>query len=681
MNVAIPVTHAAMSVLGPMRFSIDGRDVPLAKRKARALLAYLALVEGRQDTRERLVGLLWSESEEAKARSSLRQELHQLAEELEPTGFHGLVRSRLRVALEHPRLDVDAETVLAMARQGEIHPRLLNEKFISDSYLRDIDDVDPAFSVWAHARRQTFHDDLLGCLEVALRKLGQDRAASRRCAQAILNLDPTHEEACRVFMRLCAEAGDPAGALRAYNTLFSILEKEYDSEPADETIALVADIKQGLIAPVAEKAPPSLIFPEPAPAVQTLGRLTAAPRMALLIEPFGLNGIGPDSTHLAEGFRHDLIACLVRFREWFVVAGTELPAEELSSGRVSDAFVVAATAYRAGEAISLVLTLRELGSGIHLWSDRYALTLSNWFEAQQDIVRQIAVSLDVQVSAGRLARIANEPDVSLQAYDLWLRGQAALYRFSRQNWDTAAQMFKAATERSPGFARGYSGLSQMNNIAHFVHPGARRTVETVQRTLELARKAVELDPMDSRSQLAMGWSLAMAKQYRPAATHMELARTLNPSDSWVLISAALCHGYCGDFELGGQLAEQSLKLTLAPPRLHWAYVVQIAYMRGDYPGTVDAADKAQEVMFGMIAWRAAALARMGQTAAARDTVDRFLNLVRSAWCGDEPPTPETIGRWLLHMYPISSPSDWAHLRDGVLMAGLPDGGAQHHGWA
>ena len=413
---------------------------------------------------------------------------------------------------------------------------------------------------------------------------------------------------------------------------------------------------------------------------QTVGRADTKARVALLIEPFGVNGVESDSLHLAEGFRHDLVACLTRFREWFVVAGSSLSAQQMTDGRVSAAYCVAATAYRAGDAISLVLTLRELESGIHIWSDRFVLTLSSWFDSQQQIVRQIVISLNMQVSLGRLSRIANDSVVSLAVHDLWLRGQAALNRFSAENWQTAARMFTAAIQRDPDFAPGYSSLAQMNNVAHFVHPGVRRTRENEQRTLSLAQKAVALDPMDSRSQLALGWSYAMTKNYKQAATHMDLARQLNPSDSWTLIASALCLGYCGNLDLARDLSAQSLTLTLAPSRLHWAYKVQIAYMRGDYAAAIEAADLAEDVMLGMIAWRAAALAHLGQRAAAREGAQRFLNLVRSLWFGDEPPTDEAIGRWLLTMYPIAHAEDWERLRDGVTAAGIQHGGARHHGW-
>ena len=51
-------------------------------------------------------------------------------------------------------------------------------------------------------------------------------------------------------------------------------------------------------------------------------------------------------------------------------------------------------------------------------------------------------------------------------------------------------------------------------------------------TIELARTAVQLDPVDSRAQLCLGWSYAMAKQYVQAEVHMDLACELNENDAW-----------------------------------------------------------------------------------------------------------------------------------------------------
>src|SRR5260370_7929885 len=59
---------------GPFRvLSAAGRNLLPRGRKARALLAYLCLVDGGAATRARLPGFLWVEVSGANARSSLRQ--------------------------------------------------------------------------------------------------------------------------------------------------------------------------------------------------------------------------------------------------------------------------------------------------------------------------------------------------------------------------------------------------------------------------------------------------------------------------------------------------------------------------------------------------------------------------------------------------------------------------------
>ena len=142
--------------------------------------------------------------------------------------------------------------------------------------------------------------------------------------------------------------------------------------------------------------------------------------MALLFGAFGMNGVEQDKLHLVHGFRHHLIACLIRFREWCVADATvQLPVDGISPA-FSAKYAVDATAYQAGETVSLVLTLREIASNVYVWSETFELRIENWFETQHRIVRRIASSLNVQLSAA-LNQLAAEPDVSLEVYDRWLR--------------------------------------------------------------------------------------------------------------------------------------------------------------------------------------------------------------------------------------------------------------------
>jgi tetratricopeptide (TPR) repeat protein len=285
-------------------------------------------------------------------------------------------------------------------------------------------------------------------------------------------------------------------------------------------------------------------------------------------------------------------------------------------------------------------------------------------------VRRVAATLNVQVSTERLARLSHAPDVSLEAYDIWLRGQWMTRNFRAAEWNRAVEMFAKGIERSPSFSSLYSGLAQVNNAVHFMQPGMFRDPGKAARTLVLAQKAVELDPLDSRAELCLGWALAMSKRYAAAEVHMGLACSLNVNDSWTLISAAMFHAFCGNAGRAAELAAEAMEMALSPIPRHWMYEASICYLRGDYEAAVEAADRVQGLMLTVLGWRAAALANLGRMNEARLEVAQFYEGARSNWVNDAPPTDQMVTRWLLQAYPFSRRETWQRLRDGLAAAGF-----------
>jgi tetratricopeptide (TPR) repeat protein len=312
-----------------------------------------------------------------------------------------------------------------------------------------------------------------------------------------------------------------------------------------------------------------------------------------------------------------------------------------------------------------------------MWSESFRLGLNNWFEAQQRIIRRIATSLNVQLSAERLMRLAGEPDVSLEVHDRWLRGQNLMMKFDQESWQRAVTIFRDAIRENPAFSPCYSSLVQMNNIEHFVHPGIFRDLGKARATLELAKTAVELDPVDSRAHLCCGWSYVLALREAEAEPHMELACELNDNDPWTLLSCAHYSAFCGSIEQAQLRAGQSLALSPAPSYVEWAYHSIIRFLCGDYAGALSACDRARGAIHFMPAWRSAALFHLGQPVMAREEAQRFLNGIRSFWVGSIAPTDEAVVRWMLHAHPISVGERWEALRDGLRGAGLPVEGIVH----
>ncbi len=684
-----PPNRLVISVIGGVTITWQGRDIGLRSRKARAMLAYLALNDTGEEQRERLAGLFWSEAGEDHARMTLRRVVHEVRGTLAQVGCPGLVTGRFHVGLQLGQFTIDITDALSAVAAGEVPDALMRQTRTSETLLAGFDDLDPAFHAWLIARRQTLHDRLIRGLEDGYRDQAVPRRRRRRLAEAALLLDPTHEEACRVVMQAAAEDGELGSALHAYDALYRLLGEEYDMEPSATTQALVAEIKQGRFddAPNSVEPEPALSFEAEMRQALVAERRTVEPvrprsissKPALFVDKFAMSGVALDQAHLVDGFRIELISCLSQFREWYITSSEDDLAGDPMGVPVLSRYAVTTTAYQGGNTINVVMVLQERPSNLAIWGERFELRLDSWSEAQHRIVRRIAGALKVQISTERLMRLSHVSDVSLEAHDTWLRSQFVISGYKVADWNRAAQMLARAIEREPGFSPLYSALSQMNNVIHFVQPGLFRDEHHAQRTLGLAQRAVALDPRDSRAQLCLGWALAFCRRYSQAELHMEIACEQNSNDSHTLMSSAMFYGFKGNTERAVKQAMMALEMTLVPTLSHWGYVTNIRYLHGDYEGTIVAADRAQDGLLTMPAFRAAALCQLGRMEEARRDVARFYANVRTAWTGNEPPTDAMIGKWMMHLYPISRFEVWQRLRDGMARAGIPVTDLVYHG--
>jgi DNA-binding SARP family transcriptional activator len=676
----------SVSVIGGMSVHFAGHEIKLSNRKEQGLLAFLCL-EASACSRDELVGRFWSDAPENKARASLRQTLYVLNRELSARGYKGLAVERFTVEIDRRTLQLDLHEILNAAEvEHRAHPLLLETSGLSEMLLAGYDHLDPSFQDWLRAKRQIVHDRIVRGLETGLRDEKFDSSHKMSLAQAILNLDATHEEACRYLMRARAEAGDLPGALRAYKALWDLLEADYDMEPSAATQQLVADIKSGAFESTLPKRQP-----QPKPVAATVGKIG---KISLAIEPFSVDGVSEENVYLVHGFRHHLAASLVKFREWYVTdrAGLRGSMARSNGDRATglgftaaqppdpSQYNIQATAFQTDTAVKLVVTLKQIYNDIYLWSHTFELGLEHWFDTQQNVVRRIATALNVNISQERLNRLSAQADVSLDAYDRWLRGQATIIGFRTDKWRSAEKMFRDTIRAAPNFSPAYSSLAQINNLIHIVQPGVYRNREREQETIELGKLAVRHDPLDSRAHLCLGWAYMMAKQYDHAPTQFDLACDLNDSDPWTAISASLAYSFIGSSTRAQDLARRSLDSSLVPSPAVWGYEATSCFMRGDYEGCIEAARRASDVILNLPAWTAAAMFHLGQHDMAREEARKFIDRVRPLWQGSQPVTETAIANWALHLFPIANRSDWERLRDGLVGAGLPNSDMDHHAW-
>lgn len=239
-------TPGRLTFFGGVTLHAGEHEIVIKHRKAKAMLAYLALAPGMTESRDRLIGLLWSEAPEPQARASLRQLLHAVRGIFDHEGVRGLSVDKTQVSLSPAHFTNELDAILAGIDAGHPPDCLVHQARLAETFLYGYDDVDPAFGHWLRVHRESVRQRLIRALERQLASVSRPVAETKRIAFALLQVDPTHEPACRQLMRVHVETGNAAGALLAYKSLWEHLEQDYDIEPSAATQEFAVAIKRGI---------------------------------------------------------------------------------------------------------------------------------------------------------------------------------------------------------------------------------------------------------------------------------------------------------------------------------------------------------------------------------------------------------------------------------------------------
>lgn len=222
-------------LLGPPKIVRDGAPVALPRRRARALVYYLAAQPGAV-SREQVMALLWPDHDRPAAQQLLRATLHGARRALGPA---------LGGADDQLFLDdavaVDLRALAAAQATGDIAS-------LEDAAARyrgellsgfALDDSEP-FEEWLAIERERAR--LLAVRSLTrlsgLYEARGDYTPALAALSRALAFDPLQEDLQRAAMRLHYLAGDRVGAIRRYEELRDLLDAEMGVPPMAETQAM-----------------------------------------------------------------------------------------------------------------------------------------------------------------------------------------------------------------------------------------------------------------------------------------------------------------------------------------------------------------------------------------------------------------------------------------------------------
>ena len=182
----------------------SGRAITFPRKKAEALLAYLALRPGQMHARDTLAALLWGDASDERARHSLRQALVALRRGLSRAAAGCLVEENDTVGVHPAAVDVDVAAFERLAADGT--PDALERAAVlyRGALLEGISIDESSFEDWLRTERERLGEL---AVEVLAKLLGHHVRAdaiepAMRIGLRLLALDPAQEPVHRTRL-LC----------------------------------------------------------------------------------------------------------------------------------------------------------------------------------------------------------------------------------------------------------------------------------------------------------------------------------------------------------------------------------------------------------------------------------------------------------------------------------------------
>ncbi|MCA1586488.1 MAG: protein kinase [Acidobacteria bacterium] len=177
--------------------------------------------------------------------------------------------------------------------------------------------------------------------------------------------------------------------------------------------------------------------------------------------------------------------------------------QAIDVGRRLSAWWVLTGGYQhLGDRIRITAYVIEVLSGRLADTVKLDGTMEQIFELQDEVVIEIAKSLDLSVGSSEVAAITEGETKSVEAYESYSRAMLNLRLAGRESFERAITLFERAIELDPGYAEAIAGLGAAYQLkASFLSLPALNAV-----AIMLLRKAVEIKPtmMEAKTRLAMG---------------------------------------------------------------------------------------------------------------------------------------------------------------------------------
>ena len=396
-------------------------------------------------------------------------------------------------------------------------------------------------------------------------------------------------------------------------------------------------------------------------------------RPSIAVLPFENLSGDPEQEYFTDGIVEDIIIALSRMRWLFVIARAS---SFTYKGRAVDVkqvgrelgvrYMLEGSVRKAANRVRITGQLVDTATGVHLWADRFEGGLDDIFELQDHVTASVVGAIGPKLEQAEIERAKRKPTENLDAYDYFLRGMAALHRWSREANNEALRLFYRAIELDPEFASAYGMAARCYSQRKASGWMIDRACE-VAETERLARRAAALGKDDAVALSTAGISLSyVLGDHDHGAALIGRALALNPNWAWAWLFSGWGKVWLSEPELAIEHVARAMRLSPQDPQIFNAQAAMASahFLAGRYAEALSWAEMAvreQPNHFIANCMAAASSALAGRIPEAQKAMARLRQL-----------DPDLRMSDLRDLFPIRRAEDFARWADGMRSAGLPE---------
>lgn len=304
--------------------------------------------------------------------------------------------------------------------------------------------------------------------------------------------------------------------------------------------------------------------------------LTHQPSIAVI--PFQNVTSDPEIQPFVEGLGSDLITALARVPELLVISQNSARHFSKDAVDVPSAatvlgvnHILTGSVQRNGNDLRIFVELASGADATTIWSRRYDRSLSHFLELQDDIVRNVLVELQVELTHGDTVQYLSHGTTDLEAWLANFEGYSEGFKFTIESNQRARRLFETASLLDPNWAMPVAGMAwtyrEDVRRGWSNDPGSDRKA-----WLHFATKCLEIDSTLSFCYNQLGNYYIENGQVEKGLELREHSLSLAPNDLSALSGLAWPLILVGEVERGLELLQRAkLVSPIHPP---WLYATE-----------------------------------------------------------------------------------------------------------